>query len=159
MGNKMRCSHFHQLISLSIDGRLSPEEKEDLSSHLESCAGCREALEKIQRTHEMFSSVQRFSAPLGFSTRVMANLDKSKAWPWGSFFTQRPVFLKTLEWGFALTIIVTGLFLGTLLTSTPPYLKGPLALRESFSLDVFQATPPDSIGGAYLALAEGPHEK
>ncbi|HMK65506.1 MAG TPA: zf-HC2 domain-containing protein [Thermodesulfobacteriota bacterium] len=155
----MSCSHFHLLISLSIDGRLSPEEKEGLSSHLQSCPYCREALEETQKMHELFPSAERFSAPLGFSTRVMAKLKAQESSPWWFFLTQRPLFLKTLEWAFALIIIMTGLFFGNLWTADRLSPQRPLTLKESFSLDVFQATPPDSIGGAYMALAEGPHEK
>lgn len=155
----MRCSPFHQLIALAVDDRLSPKEKEALSSHLRTCPGCREALEDTQKIHELFSSTERFSAPYGFSSRVIAGLEEQVSSSWWSFFTQRPLFLKTLEWGFALIIIMTGLFFGNLWTTDGLSPKGPLALKESFSLDVFQATPPDSIGGAYLALEEGSHEK
>jgi hypothetical protein len=31
----------------------------------------------------------------------------------------------------------------------------PMTVQESFSLDLFQATPPDSIAGVYVTLAEG----
>jgi hypothetical protein len=43
-------------------------------------------------------------------------------------------------------------------------MKGPSApdtvnISSSFSLDVFDATPPGSLGGAYLALTEVKNEK
>jgi hypothetical protein len=30
---------------------------------------------------------------------------------------------------------------------------------SSFSLDLFEPAPPDSVGGAYLAMTEASHEK
>jgi hypothetical protein len=64
-----------------------------------------------------------------------------------------------LEGGFALIVIVFGLVLGNLVV--PQQAPGPrlLDVQQSFSLDLFQAAPPDSISGAYVALTEAAHEK
>ena len=155
----MRCAEIRKLISLSIDDRLSPDEKESLSSHIRNCSGCKEALEEERAVHELFASAERFSAPYGFTTRVLANLETESSSPWWAVFTRRPLVLRAMELGFALIVIVSGLLFGNLLVPrrVPP--QRPVSVQESFSLDLFQATPPDSISGAYVALAEAPYEK
>ncbi|MGC1401424.1 MAG: zf-HC2 domain-containing protein [Thermodesulfobacteriota bacterium] len=155
----MRCAEIRKLISLYIDDRLSPDEKEALSSHTRNCSGCQEALEEARAVHELFASAERFSAPYGFTTRVLANLETESLSPWWAIFTRRPLILRVMELGFALIVVVSGLHFGNLLVPerVPP--QRPMSVQESFSLDLFQATPPDSISGAYVALAEASHEK
>jgi anti-sigma factor RsiW len=155
----MQCSGIKELISSYIDDQLGPGEKEDFSFHLRSCPGCREALEEAQAVHELFASAGRFSAPYGFTTRVMARLMTEEPSPWWAVFTGRPLVLRAMEWGFALVVIVSGLLLGNLLVPerVPP--QRPVTIQESFSLDLFQAAPSDSIGSIYLTLAEATDEK
>lgn len=155
----MRCAEIRKMISLSIDERLSPDEKESLSSHIRNCSGCKEALEEERAVHELFASAERFSAPYGFSTRILANLETESPSPWWAVFTCRPLILRAMEWGFALIVIVSGLFFGNLLVADRVSPRQSITLQESFSLDLFQATPPDSISGAYVALAEANREK
>jgi hypothetical protein len=64
-----------------------------------------------------------------------------------------------MEWAFALVVVLTGVLLGNLLVSDRASPQQPLAIRESFSLDLFEATPSGSIGESYVALAETGHEK
>lgn len=155
----MRCAEIRKQISSFIDDRLCPEVKEAFSSHIRACPGCQEALKEAQAIHSMLASGERFSAPYGFTTRVMARLTAEEPSPWWAVLTRRPMVLRAMEWGFALIVIVSGLLFGNLLVSEriPP--QGPVSVQESFSLDLFQATPPDSISGAYVALAEAPNEK
>ena len=78
---KMHCAEIRKLISLYIDDRLSPDEKEAFSSHTRNCSGCQEALEEARAVHELFASAERFSAPYGFTTRVLANLETESLFP------------------------------------------------------------------------------
>jgi anti-sigma factor RsiW len=156
---KMECTGIRKLISSSIDDQLSPDEKEVLSSHIRSCPNCKEALEESQAVHELFASAERISAPYGFTTRIMANLEAeapSRVW---AFFTFRPFFLRAVEVSFALIVVLTGLLFGNLLTADRISPKQPVTIQASFSLDLFQATPPDSIGSLYVTLAETTDEK
>jgi predicted anti-sigma-YlaC factor YlaD len=155
----MRCAEIRKLISLSIDDRLSSIEKESISLHIRNCSGCKKALEEARAVHELFASAERFSAPYGFTTRVLANLETESSSPWWAVFTRRPLVLRAMEWGFALIVIVSGLLFGNLLVADRGSSRQSPTLQESFSLDLFRAAPPDSIAGAYVALAETGHEK
>jgi hypothetical protein len=54
---------------------------------------------------------------------------------------------------------LTGMVFGNLLIADRATPNRSATIQESFSLDLFQATPPDSVGGVYVALAEATHEK
>jgi anti-sigma factor RsiW len=155
----MQCSGIQELISTYIDDQLGPDEKEAFSFHIQSCSGCREELEEIQSVHELFASTERFSAPYGFTARVMARLETNEPSRWWTLFTRRPLILRAVEGVFAIIVVITGLLFGNLLTADQGPPVGQATIQESFSLDLFQATPPDSVGGVYVALAEAPHEK
>jgi hypothetical protein len=72
--------------------------------------------------------------------------------------TVRPVFLRTVEIAFALVIMLLGIVSGNMLVADMTPGTQP-TIQESFSLDLFQATPPDSIGGAYMKLAGATDEE
>ncbi len=155
----MRCEEIRQLISLYIDDQLDRNKREAFSSHIRTCSGCQETLEETQAVQALFASTDRFSAPYGFTTRVMANLSAEAPSRWLAFFTLRPSFLRAIEVSLALIVVITGLLFGNLLTADRVAPKQPATIQESFYLDLFQATPPNSIGGAYVALAGASHEK
>ncbi len=109
--------------------------------------------------HELFASVKNFEAPQGFAMRVMARIEEEKKRvPFWGFFTLQPVYLRAVEIAFALVIVVVGMISGNVMVATKTSGR-PVTVQESFSLDLFQATPPDSIGGAYVRLAEAADEK
>jgi anti-sigma factor RsiW len=147
----MKCSEIRKVISQYVDDELSVDEKKGFACHIEDCPGCKEALKEVQAVHELFASAQRFPAPNGFTTRVMANLEeKEPSWFW-SFLTFRPFFLRAVEVAFALVIILIGMVSGNLLVADRTSGR-QTGVQESFSLDLFQATPPDSIGGIYVQM-------
>jgi anti-sigma factor RsiW len=155
----MQCTEIRQLISSYIDDQLGLDEKNAFTFHIRNCSNCREELEEIQSVHELFASAERFSAPYGFATRIMASLETNEPSRWWAFFTLRPLALRAVEWAFAIIVVITGLLFGNLLTADKGPPAGQATIQESFSLDLFQAMPPDSIGGVYVALAEATHEK
>jgi len=155
----MQCSGIQELISSYIDDQLGPEEKEAFSFHIQSCPGCREALEEVQSVHELFNSAERFSAPYGFTARVMASLETKEPSRLLAFFTFRPFALRAMEVAFALIVVITGMLFGPLLIADRGLPQRPVTIQESFPLDLFQSTPPDSLGGIYVALAEATNEK
>ncbi len=155
----MRCKQARQMISQYIDEALGPDAKKAFASHIRDCAACREEMEEIRAVHQMFASAERFSAPYGFATRVLANLEeKEGARPW-SLLGFKTFFLRTAQVGFALVVMIIGIISGNLLLAdrTSPY--GRTTVAEAFSLDLFQAAPPDSIAGVYVALMGASHER
>jgi predicted anti-sigma-YlaC factor YlaD len=146
----MKCRHARKMISQYIDEELSPDEKKDFESHIQSCASCKEELEETRALHQLFASAKRFAAPYGFATRVLANLEEKE---------RRPFLLRTAQVAFALVIMTIGIISGNLLLAERADHIGQTAVQETFSLDLFQATPPGSIGGIYDTLMRPSHER
>jgi len=155
----MNCAKVRKLISSYIDDQLDSDEKKAFVSHIRNCHGCRKAMEEVQAVHELFTSAERFSVTYGFATRLMANLEAKEPSRWWAFFTRRPLVLRTMEWAFALIVVMIGMISGNLLIADRVTPKQSATIQESFSLDLFQATPPGSIGGVYVALVGGTDEK
>jgi anti-sigma factor RsiW len=151
----MKCKHTKKMVSLYVDDALGPDEKESFGLHLQDCARCREELEEFRTIHQMFSAAEEFSAPHGFATRVMANLETEEPSWLQKVLGLRPFFLKSAEVAIAVVVMAVGIFTGNLLLEEkmPPHSQA--TLQETFSLDLFQAAPPDSIAGIYLAYAGG----
>ena len=147
------------MISQYMDDALSPDEKKGFDSHVRSCASCREALEETRALHQLFASAQKFPAPYGFATRVLANLDEKEGSQVRGLFGFRPLFLRAAQVAFALVVITFGVISGNMLLPERTDHIGQTAVQEAFSLDLFQATPPDSIGGIYNTLMRPSHER
>lgn len=155
----MKCSQIKLRISRHVDQDLNPDEKEAFELHIGECPGCQGAVEGQLAVHHLLASAERFEAPYGLATRVMARIEENKKRaPFWGFFTLQPTLLRAAEVAFALVVIFIGMVSGNLLVSggTP---KRPLTVQESFSLDLFQATPPDSLGGVYVKLTEAADER
>ena len=155
----MNCKHVKKMISQYVDGELAPDEKKDFDAHLRSCASCREELEKTRAIHDLFASVEKFPAPYGFATRVLANLDEKERSLVRRPFGFRPLFLRTAQVAVALVVMTLGVISGNMLLPESTGQTEQKAVQETFSLDLFQATPPGSIGEIYNTLMESSHEK
>jgi anti-sigma factor RsiW len=157
----MKCSRTRNMISQYVDDELTPDEKKLFTSHIQNCPACKEELEEIQSVHQPFASAETYPAPLGFATRVMAQLEEveetglSRLW---RLVTGWPFFLRTVEVAFAMVIMLIGVMSGNVLVTgrTP---QRQTSVGETFSLDLFQATPPDSIGGVYVKLMGASDER
>jgi len=66
----MDCEKYQQRLNEYIDNRLPEDGKAAVEEHLSECADCREELDRLQKTVEMVSSLQRHSAPAGFADGV-----------------------------------------------------------------------------------------
>jgi anti-sigma factor RsiW len=157
----MTCPEARTMISPYIDNELLPDERRDFVAHSETCQACREELAETEELHGLFVVSQRFEAPLGFATRVLAQVNEKEE-PWLTRLWQslagQSVFLRTAQVAFALVVVLLGIVSGNLL-STGKTTERQSTVRESFSLDLFSATPPDSIGGAYMRVAGVADEK
>jgi anti-sigma factor RsiW len=143
-----------KLISAYLDKEIGLGEKTSFEAHVQGCNCCSHALEELQSLHTVFSTTKHHQAPYGFATRVMARtaeLDKKKSqWfiPFSIRFAEAAVFLM---------VITVGILAGKVMTNSISTKTTTIA--SSLSLDLFAATPPDSLGGAYLALTEARNEK
>jgi len=150
----MRCKKARELISPYIDGELSEGQWESFESHMKDCSKCRVEFEETLHLHNLFASAERFSAPYGFSTRVLAN-QKTKT---SHKSLLVPLFARFAGVVAVLIIIGIGIVSGRFLGHSFSFQKSD-NIAAFFSLDVFNATPPDSVGGVYLAMMEAENEK
>ena len=155
----MECKRMRQMISLHVDGELGPVEEKAFADHIQDCAACRGALEETWAVRNLFASAGKFSAPLGFAARVMANIEEKEASRFRKFFRSRPIFRRTVEVAVALFIVAFGLLSGNVLMSGRSAPVNVAEVRDSFHLDVFEAAPPNSVAGVYLSMLEAGHEK
>lgn len=150
----MRCSKT-KLASPYIDGELSEKDRRLFEEHMPACPECASRVEAYQKTRGLFSHVERYQAPYGFATRVMvqtAAREKNKVW---RLF---PAMVKFAEVAVVLVMISVGVLAGRfVMNSMMNQRMGNIA--SAFSLDLFEPAPPDSVGGAYLAMTEANHEK
>ena len=143
------------LISAYLDEELQGSDRAALEAHVQGCAKCGAALQDMRSLHAVFANTERHQAPYGFSTRVMARtaeLEKKKA-PW-----LVPFFVRFAEVALLLVVITVGILVGKIMTNSSTATT-TTNIASSLSLDVFDATPPGSLGGAYLAMTEMRNEK
>ena len=54
----MSCEKFKPLITGYVDGELSEDQKQQLETHLQGCAGCKEELDKLRQLKEDLAMVK-----------------------------------------------------------------------------------------------------
>jgi len=130
-------------------------EKTALESHVQGCAQCEAALKDMQSMQAAFANAERHQAPYGFATRVTARtaaLEKKRS-PWSV-----PLFIRFAEAAALVIVITIGILAGTVMTNERSAVT-TTNIASSLSLDLFDAAPPGSLGGAYLAMTEVKNEK
>jgi anti-sigma factor RsiW len=150
----MSCSKT-KLISAYLDNELGLGEKTAFEAHVQGCNRCFQSLEELRSLRAAFSTTQRHQAPYGFATRVMARtreLEKQQT-PW-----HVPLIMRFTEAAVLLVVITVGILAGRVMTSASSATNTP-TIASTLSLDMFDATPPGSLGGAYLAMTEAKNEK
>ena len=159
MREDMKCTHVRQMISQYMDNELDGDEKKAFDLHLQNCAACRKELEDTRAICKLLASAERFHAPPRFALRVLANLEEKEESRLWSLLGPRPFFLRVAQVGFAIIIMTIGIISGKslIVDMTHPYTQ--ITAQEAFSIDLFQAVPPDSIGGIYVMLTRASHEK
>lgn len=153
----MECKKVQELISGYLDGELQMSEREIFEAHGRQCRGCAELLHETEAVKRAYCALPRHSAPPYFAARVMAGVEKDAKASWFDFFLGKPAYLKLAEIALALIVVVIGAVSGDLVTIRDNNLR-PAEIRSSYSLDVFDPAPPDSIGGAFISVLGGNHE-
>ena len=143
------------LISAYLDSEMKCGEKATFEAHMQGCTRCSHALEEFQSLRVVFANTERHQAPYGFATRVMARtaeLEKKKS------LWIVPFFVRSAEAAFLVIVITVGILAGKVMTNSLSA-SNTTNIASSLSLEVFDATPPGSLGGAYLAMTEVRNEK
>jgi predicted anti-sigma-YlaC factor YlaD len=147
----MKCSKARRKISLYMDGELESNDKVLLKLHLVQCNRCAKEFEEIERLHSLFAHADRFSAPQGFSMEVMLKVNDYQS----RSFSLSSLFVRFAQAAAVLLAISLGTIPGDLFMNTLSLHQKEEIIITSFSLDIFEALPPDSLGGAYLTMTEG----
>jgi anti-sigma factor RsiW len=152
----MRCTKVKTLISAYIDDELNSSEHSAFEQHLSACQDCGRALAEIGKVHRLFVNVETYKAPPTLITRIRANIRESQtARASFSLFTYT---VRVAEVFFVMAILITGVLFGNILMKD--VMPRPPENTSAFlALDMFDPTPPDTIGGVYLAMTENNHEK
>jgi anti-sigma factor RsiW len=156
----MGCRRMKKIISLYIDGELSATDRESFLLHIGKCERCCGELIEARAVHRLFAEAGRSQAPYGFTARVMANLEQ-KELPGKrirDLFVFRPFLPRVAGVAFALSVMAFGIVAGNRLILDNAVLQEQAGIEQAFSLDVFQATPPDSIGGVYESIVGARNE-
>jgi predicted anti-sigma-YlaC factor YlaD len=150
---KMKCKKAQKMFSPYIDEELTSREKEAVGLHLKGCEECRKEMENILTLHQFFASAERFEAPNGFAARVAAGIREEEArgdvW---TLLALHPILMRSVGAAFACVVLIVGIISGNLLTGRERTTLSNADVRATFSLDVFEPAPPDSVGGAYIAM-------
>ena len=150
----MNCSKAHKLISPYIDGELKERDAKPFEDHMKACHKCRAEFEEGKNLHRLFANADKFKAPHGFSTRVMANISSGKT----RGFSRFPFFVRLAEAVVIIVVIAFGILSGSLAIKDHTQDRAR-DIMAALSLDVFDPAPPDSLGGVYLAMTEVKNEK
>jgi len=145
-----------KLISAYLDQEIGLREKKtEFEAHLQGCNICSHTLEEMRSLQTAFAAAEPHPAPYGFTARVIARTAalETKKSPW---FV--PFFIRFAEAAVLLIVITIGIVAGKVMSNSSSVAK-TTNIASSLSLDLFDATPPGSLGGAYLAMTEVKNEK
>jgi predicted anti-sigma-YlaC factor YlaD len=154
----MECQVVRDMLSEYIDDELIQEQKGRIDLHLRDCEACRKELEELLIVHRFFTDAERFTAPFGFSAKVMANLEETRESIWVALFA-RPILFRVIGTAFVLIIVIIGLISGNILTARKPPSLTSVEVTQSFALNAFEAAPSGSIGGLYVSMTGVRNEK
>jgi anti-sigma factor RsiW len=150
----MKCAKT-KLASPHIDNELSEKDKDHFEAHLATCHECGARIQALQKARSLFSQAERYQAPYAFTTRVMARAAAQKRTKVWRLF---PTVARLAEVAVVLVMILVGVLAGRFVMNSVMHQRmGNIA--STFSLDLFDSAPPDSVGGAYLAMTEAVHEQ
>ena len=66
----MRCREVQQKLDLFATSELAPSERERVEAHLESCADCRQSLERLRQLENLLATSLAPPIPESFAARV-----------------------------------------------------------------------------------------
>jgi predicted anti-sigma-YlaC factor YlaD len=80
----MAHDNYQRMMSLRLDGVLTPADQAALDRHLDECPACMAAWQAMSGLDALLGQTAMVSPPAGFSTRVMARVQARRAgrrWP------------------------------------------------------------------------------
>lgn len=155
----MRCRSIQKRLSAYQDGEIAGKDRERIAAHLEGCPACRSAFAELNILWQSLEKIPEIEASPGFETRLFERIDAAceprLRWrfPWVYRAYRAPAMAAVV----LLAGIVLGGYLGTTLVSdfsaAPAQVMVSQANTDAFSLRVFSAVPPGTLGEGYLRMA------
>jgi anti-sigma factor RsiW len=75
----MRCSQVQQKLDPLTTQELTSSERERIEAHLQSCAGCHDALARLRRLEKLLAASPAPPVPEGFAAQVVARAKEQQA--------------------------------------------------------------------------------
>jgi predicted anti-sigma-YlaC factor YlaD len=159
MDFRMKCRNIQKKLSAYQDRELKPEEKEQISRHLENCQSCREQYEKLERVWQTLEEFQEIRPDPWFYPQLVRKVKEPR---------ERSL-LPGVQWVFqmlrtpaiASILLAIGILAGTYLGNTlarSDFLRfqpeRPTYSQEALfdSLKVFDPAPPGTLAHGYLQM-------
>jgi predicted anti-sigma-YlaC factor YlaD len=155
----MKCHSIQKKFSAYQDRELKPEEKEEISRHLESCQSCREQYEKLDRVWQTLGELEEIRPGPWFYRQLVRKIKEPREQ--GLLPTIERFFQLLRTPAIAPIILLIGMLAGTYL--------GNILIRCDFlpfqpqrtsysqealfdSLKVFDPAPPGTLAHGYLQM-------
>jgi predicted anti-sigma-YlaC factor YlaD len=154
---KMRCHKARKNISLAMDDRLGPSDRQALREHLQACPACRAWEREQSRLAARLRTVPEIRPGPGFYAALRGRLDLSPARRPPSVFTSiwfRPALLRAALLLLLVLSTALGFFLGGRLEA-PAAEPDASAFSRAMNLDAFADLPAGSFGAVYDRLLQG----
>ncbi|GFO53589.1 hypothetical protein GMSM_05960 [Geomonas sp. Red276] len=146
----MKCSEAVKYLSPYVDGELQAKDRARMENHLAQCPHCTAEFAQIRALSRMFAQAERFGAPVALNAKVMEKIESRTSvgfafWPVLTRFAGVAVILLAITGG-----VISG---GVLFNPVSAHRKG-VTVASALSLESLDVLPPDSLGRAYLTVAE-----
>jgi|GEM_PF-1291369 len=151
----MRCSKAENMMSEALDGALPAKEWGVLNDHLAQCPRCGQTFAALQEMGGVLRQLGPFHAPPALIRRLRLGLHLHSTPPRSFLLTGWLPYARAMAYAL---VIGLGVLFGTSVSTSlglHPVDPGLAAL----SLDLFQATPPNSLAAGYLAMVENTDEE
>ncbi|MEN6441952.1 MAG: zf-HC2 domain-containing protein [Syntrophobacter sp.] len=160
----MKCKNVLSRLSTYLDRELSPKTVLEMEKHLAVCRSCRGQLERIRQAEDSLNSLAIPPLPRGFAARVMAearsraSLTKEKkplspfAWHPLRWFSEISVSMRLAACATVLLACLLGTFMSKEVCLSGNRQTAPTGAERLDGLEWFNASPPASLGSAYLTL-------
>jgi hypothetical protein len=70
----MECQGIREKLSIYLEGIVTPEEKQWIEKHLDSCDSCRDAFKDLQKTRDLLGKLEEVEPPAWMTRKIMARV-------------------------------------------------------------------------------------
>ena len=139
------CERALELLSLELDGQLTPEEKGELEAHLAGCGECRRAAAELRQLHTILPELEE-EVPDGLHQAIMDRIGAEKVVPLSSAAKGRRSLRQWVSLAAVFAVILLGA--GTLKTLQSGGSTATAPAAANLAPQVTAATQDTASGGA-----------